>query len=789
MIKYSLLTIMTFLLGSVMSFAQTARIQVIHNSADAAASVVDVYLDNTLLFDDFAFREASSFLDAPAGTPFVVGIAPSNSTSVMDTITSFNVTLMANETYVVVANGIVSATGYNPSPAFELDVFALGRESSANPGETDVLVAHGSTDAPFVDVQVPGAGTVVDNLGYGDFQGYLELANADYTLNVTDSTGSVVVASFQAPLQTLGLADSALVVVASGFLDPSQNSMGEPFGLFVALPGGGQLIPLPQSTARVQVIHNSADAAASTVDVYLDDALLIDDFAFRSASPFIDAPAGTSFSIGIAPSNSTSVTDTITSFDVTLMANETYVVVANGIVSATGYNPSPAFGLDVFAMGRESSANSGETDVLVAHGSTDAPFVDVQVPGAGTIVDNLGYGEFQGYLELANADYTLNVTDSTGSVVVASFQAPLQTLGLADSALVVVASGFLDPSQNSMGEAFGLFVALPSGGQLIALPQTTARVQVIHNSADAAASTVDVYLDDALLIDDFAFRSASPFIDAPAEVNITIGIAPGNSTSVDDTIASFNYTLAANEKYMITANGIVSATGYNPSPGFGLSVFAPAREEASMSGNSDILVMHGSTDAPTVDVVAVGVGTIVDDISYGEYNMGYLEVATADLILEVYDASGSTLVAAYQAPLATLGLEDSAMVVVASGFLDPSQNSNGDAFGLYVALPSGGDLIALPVVSALENRYVERFNMFPNPVSNVLNIDLDLNEGAQMQMTIIDITGRQLRSRSLNLNSGVETIQISTQDLPQGSYLIRLGNEDGFINRRFVKSN
>ncbi len=789
MIKSSLLTVATFLLGSVVSFAQTARIQVIHNSADAAAAVVDVYLDNTLLFDDFAFREASSFLDAPAGTPFTVGIAPSNSTSVNDTITSFNVALMANETYIVVANGIVSATGYNPSPVFDLDVFAMGRESSANSGETDVLVVHGSTDAPFVDVQVPGAGTIVDNLGYGEFQGYLELANADYTLNVTDSTGSVVVASYQAPLQTLGLADSALVVVASGFLDPSQNSMGDPFGLFVALPGGGQMIPLPQSTARVQVIHNSADAAASTVDVYLDDALLIDDFAFRSASPFIDAPAGTSFTIGIAPSNSSSVSDTITSFNVTLMANETYVVVANGIVSATGYNPSPAFGLDVFAMGRESSANSGETDVLVAHGSTDAPFVDVQVPGAGTIVDNLGYGEFQGYLELANADYTLNVTDSTGSVVVASFQAPLQTLGLADSALVVVASGFLDPSQNSNGDAFGLFVALPNGGQLIALPQTTARVQVIHNSADAAASTVDVYLDDALLIDDFAFRSASPFIDAPAEVNITIGIAPGNSSSVDDTIASFNYTLAANEKYMITANGIVSATGYNPSPGFGLNVFAPAREEASMSGNSDILVMHGSTDAPTVDVVAVGVGTIVDDISYGEYNMGYLEVATADLILEVYDASGSTLVAAYEAPLATLGLEDSAMVVVASGFLDPSQNSNGDAFGLYVALPSGGDLIPLPVVSGLENRYVERFNMFPNPVSNILNIDLDLNEGAQMEMTIIDITGKQLRSRSLNLNSGVESIQISTQDLPQGSYLIRIGNEDGFINRRFVKFN
>jgi len=33
---------------------------------------------------------------------------------------------------------------------------------------------------------------------------------------------------------------------------------------------------------------------------------------------------------------------------------------------------------------------------------------------------------------------------------------------------------------------------------------------------------------------------------------------------------------------------------------------------------------------------------------------------------------------------------------VASGFLNPSNNSNGPAFGLYVALPSGGELVGLP---------------------------------------------------------------------------------------------
>jgi hypothetical protein len=65
------------------------------------------------------------------------------------------------------------------------------------------------------------------------------------------------------------------------------------------------------SQARVQVIHNSADAAAELVDVWLNDALLLDNFAFRTASPFIDAPAGEEFTISIQGPESTSAENPI----------------------------------------------------------------------------------------------------------------------------------------------------------------------------------------------------------------------------------------------------------------------------------------------------------------------------------------------------------------------------------------------------------------------------------------------------------------------------------------------
>jgi hypothetical protein len=243
----------------------------------------------------------------------------------------------------------------------------------------------------------------------------------------------------------------------------------------------GQCAPNPSQytkflntqTARVQVIHNSADAAAEIVDVYLNETLLIPNFEFRTASPFVDAPAGVEIELSVAPPNSSGVEEAIYTAAVTLSADETYIVVADGIVSGSGYNPPQAFGLQIYDMGRELAANSENTDVLVHHGSTDAPTVDIVETGvgAGTLVDNISYTEFQGYLELPTADYVIDVRDETGSVTVASYQAPLASLNLDGAALVAVATGFLDPSQNSDGPGFGIGVALPTGGPLVMLPE------------------------------------------------------------------------------------------------------------------------------------------------------------------------------------------------------------------------------------------------------------------------------------------------------------------------------
>ncbi len=780
----------------VMLFGQ-ARIQVIHNSADAAASVVDVWLNNTLLIDNFAFRTASPFIDAPAGVDFDVVIQPANSTDTTNALARFTYNLTNGETYVLVANGIVVPTGYNPATPFNIYVYAMGREVASNPANTDLLVFHGSTDAPVVDVVEVGvgAGTIVNDLAYSEFEGYLELPTLDFSLQVRDQTGTTTVAQFAAPLATLGLNGAAAVVIASGFLDPSNNNNGPAFGLYVALPAGGDLVALPSvpiSTARLQVIHNSADAAAAEVDVWLNNTLLLDNFAFRSASPFIDAPAGVAFDVVIQPSNSVDTTNALARFTYNLTGGSKYVLVASGIVVPTGYNPATPFNIYVYDMGRESASNPANTDLLVFHGSTDAPVVDIVEVGvgAGTIVNDVAYSEFEGYLELPTLDFSLQVRDQTGTTTVAQFAAPLATLGLIGASAVVVASGFLDPANNNNGPAFAVFVALPTGGTMVELPSvpiSTARVQVMHNSADAAAAEVDVWLNNTLLIDNFAFRSASPFIDAPAGVDFDVVIQPSNSVDTTNALARFTYNLTGGSKYILIANGIVIPTGYNPATPFNIYVYDLGREFAMESANTDVLVFHGSTDAPVVDVyeTGVGAGLIIDNLAYSAF-AGYLELPTADYVLEVRDETGAVTVASYLAPLASLGLQGQSLSVVASGFLDPANNNNGAGFGLFAVLPTGGLFIPLVITSTEENVLNSaKITTYPNPVSDKLTVELNSELASAVNFQMYNSAGKLVRNGNTGTmaNQG-QNFTVDVSNLPSGLYILTLNDGKSKISSK-----
>ncbi len=455
---------------SVSQAQMMARVQAIHNCPDPGAATVDVYIGATLLLNDFAYKEASPYIDAPAGSAFTLSICPPNSTDTTTAIFKKDFTLMAGNAYTVVASGGLAEMG---NTAFDLRAYD-GKEMATMSGGISANIIHSSYDAPMVDiyeVQIP-AGELANDVSFPSATGYVDLPAADFDVQVRTQTG-VVAGEFD--IDASGIGDSAITILATGYIDPANAVGTEPFGLIGVFPNG-TVVSFPTKSitpARLQVIHNCAATDAGTVDVWLNGSVLVDDFEFRTAAGFIDAPAGEFFDVSITGPMASDTAGALHKQTFILESNMKYIVVASGTIGSGNYDPATPFTLEVIADAREASMTSGNVDVIVWHGSTDAPTVDVveTAQGAGTIVDDISYGEAQGYLDLAATSYALEIRDETGATTVAKYFVDLSSFG--DAALTVVASGFLNPTNNNNGPAFGLWAAGPAGGDLIELSVIT----------------------------------------------------------------------------------------------------------------------------------------------------------------------------------------------------------------------------------------------------------------------------------------------------------------------------
>ncbi len=527
--------------------------------------------------------------------------------------------------------------------------------------------------------------------------------------------------------------------------------------------------------AQIQIIHNSADPAAASVDVYLGPTLILDNFAFRTASPFLDVLSGIEIVVSIAPPTSTSVADAIASFNYTLTDGERYVAVANGVLDPTMFAANPdgeitAFNILVKSGLELAAALPTNVDFVVLHGSTDAPSVSVYARGVAQIVPTASYSDFTDYISVPAGSYIVDITPAGATIpVVAAYTADLS--GLAGGTAVVLASGFFNPAANLGGPAFALLAVL-ADGTVINLPVApTATLQVIHNSADPAAASVDIYVSGVKTVDNFAFRTATGTLSIPSGVPVSIGVAPGASMGVADVIANFDITFADNQKYVALANGVLDPMMFAVNPDGASTAFTlfstdNIRAVASDPTKVEFIAVHGASDAPTVDV-RVGATPLVDDASYGDIT-GYVAVDPGTYVLDVTTADGAVTVVSYTAALDAL--TGGTAVVFASGFLDPTANNDGPAFGLFAALTDGTVVAFETFTTSIEDASaLEGLGVYPNPASD--NITLTNNNSDTYIAAIYSLDGRKVVTTSVgsgntlvdvsNLSAGIYTLLIT----------------------------
>jgi hypothetical protein len=140
----------------------------------------------------------------------------------------------------------------------------------------------------------------------------------------------------------------------------------------------------------------------------------------------------------------------------------------------------------------------------------------------------------------------------------------------------------------------------------------------------------------------------------------------------------------------------------------------------------------------------------------------------------VRDETGTVTVASYQAPLATLGLQGQALTIVASGFLNPDQNSSGPAFGLYVALADGGELIPLSQPTGVNNVFFsESLAAYPNPASDYVTLDMNLANPGNVRLEMLDLLGKTINNFDLGWQSSLN-YRIDVSGMPKGIYFLKV---------------
>ena len=138
--------------NELISGSQTASVQIIHNAADPAATIVDLWINGEKALENVGFRKATGFMEMAAGEPVVIGFAPATSSDYGDTIKTVTIpALRPGRSYHLIAHGILDTALFSKNPEgrpIDLTVHVAegARASSETEGKTEVRIAHGATD-------------------------------------------------------------------------------------------------------------------------------------------------------------------------------------------------------------------------------------------------------------------------------------------------------------------------------------------------------------------------------------------------------------------------------------------------------------------------------------------------------------------------------------------------------------------------------------------------------------------------------------------------------------------
>ena len=120
---------------------------------------------------------------------------------------------------------------------------------------------------------------------------------------------------------------------------------------------------------------------------------------------------------------------------------------------------------------------------------------------------------------------------------------------------------------------------------------------------------------------------------------------------------------------------------------------------------------------------------------------------------------------------------------------DPKANLNLQNLCCYPGNCQDRDIsIVCPDLFVHELNNEIRFNLYPNPVKDYLNLEILSSDSKEMKYTVFDSFGRIVLEKNIGVVTSNVIPQVNVSDFAEGVYLFRLSFGDDSTSKLFIKT-
>lgn len=316
------------------------------------------------------------------------------------------------------------------------------------------------------------------------------------------------------------------------------------------------------------------------------------------------------------------------------------------------------------------------------------------------------------------------------------------------------------------------------------------RLQIIHNSPASSLSSVDVWVSfqnssniypPSKLIEGLNYKEATPYTTFSliyGDLIFYITPAGSNDTSQVFLKKSFGRPVIDYEQtFYIVVSG--------DDPNNIEMILNDGLESSDVRSRTSVSIFHGSPRTPPIDIqeVLIPAGQLANDISFGEATpYSTLSSLSSKLVIETFSSSQ---IGEFAVPLSSFA--DSAIIILASGYLDTTGITPNNPFKLLLVTPKGNVFeIHNPSATSIEENIIEDdLTIFPNPAKDHINLNFNLLEASEVNIQLYNLGGKMIQSTSYStLQSTYQQVKFPLKSLNNGLYFLHIHAGEASIRRK-----